>query len=374
MKSVHKPPAVLGSPPRGSLARGESGIAVVSALAAVGITAAICAGVALLLDNRSTEVYLAKRRQQQVDLGKSVLAQVSQPSSLLVSTLTSGALRACVDAAPSVCDVTDKSQPLGREFNAAAANFQLTGAAAVRSGPTIIYDIHGAVCATRRPDCLFQVSTFFRAVCPNHAVSCPQATEIQVRTVVRQATGARLKPKLNSPLFNHRLEDQPRSEGKLDVTFTTHTFVKDILGGAHQSCGEGSVQAGVDAQGMIKCECMPGYPKIGFDTALNQPICKTDSKCKVGEVFRGFQGASDPAPGRPICVRQDYLCQTETKNSNRLGRHRCNNPSLQLRATSANPFVGCTVSYPNRKDHINVDNPSLNCRPVRIACCEKARN
>ncbi len=343
----------------------QKGLALFNAIIATAVIALIISGVTTFFHNKVKETTLSKKKQLQKVLMENVLAQISQPSALLASTQVSVGLRNCVFPA-GTCNVTNTSTPLGQAFNAMAANLSATGAPAKRGGvpaaPTF-YGTNGEIC-TAGNSCIYQVVTFFRAICPSNAASCSVADEIETRIVVSQRPGSVLMNDM--PSFT--LPPMPMVSGAIDTTFSKRTYVSEILGLGSQACSPGSVQVGVATDRHIVCRCLPEYPQIGFNTALKIPICAVSKTCPIGQEMRGVQGSTDPDPGKPICVTVQYSCTEVARNF--MGNHRCPNLNQQMRASSANPFVGCVVDYPTRRDHIRVTNGSLSCPAVRISCCE----
>ncbi len=204
--------------------------------------------------------------------------------------------------------------------------------------------------------CPFWVKTSFWAQCPNNAASCQTAVRIFVRTQADVIPGIALKTlNLNGLAMGKLPPDQAfAANPQLEAT---GSWVSDILQTAIQQCPAHSYTGGVDANGLLICQCVQGFVATSVDTATNWPTCTIENGngvCPPGQTLDGVN-----ANGSMHCVTPpatNYTCSSQATPST--GVVNCPNAGDRMRAV--------TVT-----DECTVVSNIVHCDNMEIMCCRK---
>ena len=288
----------------------DKGFSLLEVLVAFSILGIAFIGLTYFYQNSARSKKHIRLQAVQEALAHDIRTKLQTASSLYASLLdpANGPLTECVLGVGSGCTAAMTTAP--QKANSPQNLFILHHPVGVTTSEVIssIYysDIGARDCDPNAPNCIFQVSTFFYALCPFgadstsvHPDTCKTgAEEIEVGFSVVQVQAETGQP---------MLPNLPR----LPQLFPLQ--VADILGVKQNgSCNPGAVANGYTQSGTMSCACkVPYITSTQFPSNRNGPVCSELAaealSCPTGLIYEGLD-----ANGMPICktFADAYDCET----------------------------------------------------------------
>lgn len=201
-------------------------------------------------------------------------------------------LRNCIDGLPAtICTATDIINP--QSFRLALPGGGATPIDLAGSDRTpLFYDVKGQRCpnnlsASIAANCkwLWDVRSYFVAICQNNAASCPDAFAVRVRNAVS------FVPDPDRPYDPIIASLPPVDTGPSPDPWRLSYWVPIQPPTQTTACAVNSntVMSGASATGVVICTCLPGTTPTGVDADGN-PICTppTSRTCPSGQKMQGL--------------------------------------------------------------------------------------
>ncbi len=328
-----------------SLGSGEEGLSLVEILVALGILGVV----SVLIAQFIPKIYNSRNRIEAISARDGIsmrIKRVVSRSNLVFSAQNladpgNKALLDCVDDDDStICQTTDIRQPLGFRlgYPRDSASAEVTG---THDNP-LLYQRNGGICrAGDRCTPEWEVRSYFTAVCPSQATTCPKAMSIRFRYQLRNI------PRLGQPAIPSLPTDEEFADPR-----NANLNIKIFDPFQVAECPPFSFIESILADGVAVCVCQPGSTKVGVKDG--QPVCSPgDLRCPDNLTHRllGFDSQM-----KPICVpRKKFQC-TNIPTSNA-----CNGIVRSVQLGSCR-----VIRSASKKKGSNAD---VTCSQNQFACC-----